>query len=118
MPTKLTWLLFLGIAGCGGGALAPSYDLASDPLVLALPPGTTLLVGIDARSLRQAPAFGAAIAHSGIDLPALERRLRERGGLSSGADAVAQARIGCGDQGCAALVEGDLHGLSVPWVAT
>jgi hypothetical protein len=110
-------LVCVGLAACGGGELAPSRDLVGDPLLAALPTSTTLIAGLDAWSLRRAPAFAALAAAAGLNLPELEQRLREQTVLTAGLDSVAQLRIGCGDRGCVLLVDGDLHGLSLPWAA-
>lgn len=109
--------MLLAACGCGGGELGPTRDLSADPLLPLLPASSTLLAGIDAQALQQAPAFAALAAAAGLDLPALAGQLQQQTGLLAGADAIGQLRIGCGDGGCALLVDGDLRGLSLPWLA-
>ncbi len=105
----LAWLI-----GCAGPGLSPDLDVRGDTMLAALPSDVTLVVGGDLRSVRGAPLLAEVLAHLGVDRADLDARVEEAGGLSAGTEAVDALRVGCGDAGCAALLEGDFTGARTP----
>lgn len=103
-------LFFAWLAGCAGPVLSPSADLGGDSMSAALPADTTLLLGGDLVALRAAPLFGELLARAGVASADLDAAVIAAGGPSAGAAAVSRLRVGCGDAGCAALLEGDFAG--------
>jgi hypothetical protein len=103
-------LLFTWLAGCAGPGLSPSVDLREDGMAAALPSDTTLLFGGDLRSLGEAPFTEALLTRAGMEIADLDAAVLAAGGPAAGARAVDEVRIGCGDAGCAALLEGDFAG--------
>lgn len=82
-------LIVAALAGCAPEALLPSLDLSGDAMVATFPPDTTLLAGADRPE-------GAAW-----------ERVSAAFGLAQVVDA-RRARVGCFDEGCVGLLEGDL----------
>jgi len=109
MSARNTMLFAALLVGCNPGVLSPTRTLVDDPMVAALPPGLTLIGGVDLAALDQgglAPAFAERTGVFPSEAP-------WRAGLDG--SSTDRMVLGCGDHGCLGLAEGELSGLD--WCA-
>jgi hypothetical protein len=93
------------LAGCSQPPLSPTRTLEGDPMIVALPPGLTVVGGAELAALDRGGLASSFAAFAGVtpsEAPSL-----------AGADAATLDRLvlGCGEHGCLALAEGDLGGV-------
>lgn len=80
-----------------------------DPTLRALPADVSVVARLEAAALRDAPGLDLLLASAGLDRAEIDRTIRELG-PSAGVNTLDRVTLGCGPDGCVALVEGDLAG--------
>lgn len=95
-------------------SLGPDLAVGGDAMLAALPADVTVVGGLAPGVLADADTRAVA-ARFGLDPAAIDRRLADAG--LDGAGAIDRAVFGCGDAGCAALLEGRFAALDVGAVA-
>jgi len=97
-PVILTALLI----GCSQPTLSPTRALLDDPMVTALPPGVTLIGGVDMTALDDSWIADAFTARTGVAPSAAPSLAGAKGAFTD------RMVFACGEHGCLGLAEGDM----------
>ncbi len=102
-------LLTALLVGCSQPTIGPSRTLLDDPMVAALPPGLTMIGGVELGELDESWLAAPFAARMGVSPSHAPQVVGVQGASAQ------RLVLGCGDHGCLALAEGELE--QVDWCA-